>query len=117
MVTRHSIERVYQRTGCNRRASARVIENAIERGKGMYDFREKEKKYLAQVASKNGNECMYYNGAIYIVTPEKVCVTVLIPPKWFGRKGIYSGKTRIRRPKKGVSYNLIKEEDRYYGFC
>ena len=117
MVTQHSVERVYQRTDCNRRSSKRIIENAIKRGKGMREFAEKERSYLVHKSSRNGNECIYYNGAIYVVTPEKVCVTVLIPPKWFGRKDFYNGKTKIRKPQKAVSYNLIKQEDLYYGVC
>ncbi len=112
MTTRHSIERAYQRTGCNRKSAARIIENAIERGMTECDFSGREQRYLARKTLKNpSNDYVFYNGAIYVLTPDNVCVTVLIPPRWFGKKRMYSGKTVIRNPKKAVSYNLISTEE------
>ena len=118
MTTKHSIERVYERTNCNRRSATRMIENALQRGKETYELSGKEKRFLDHKVSKEtGYRCVYYNDAIFIVTSEKVCVTVIKAPKWFGKKTMYNGKKRIRNPKKAVSYNLISVYDYQYYAC
>ena len=112
MITRHSLERVFQRTNCNRKSAPRIIENAAERGLPMSEFPEKERRYLERKASKtSGNVCVVYNGAIFILTSDKECITVLTPPRWFGKKQFYNGKTVIRDPKKAISYNLMNMEE------
>ena len=118
MTTKHSIERVYERTNCNKRSAARIIENAIERGLEICELPGKERRFLERKVSKTPDrEYILYNGIIFILTPEKVCVTTYPAPTWFGGKTVYNGKTRIRKPRKAFSYSLIETSEYYYRIC
>ena len=118
MTTKHSIERIYERTNCNKRSAARIIENAIERGIEICELPGRERRFLEKRASKKpGTEYVVYNGNIFILTPEKVCVTTYPAPTWFSRKTVYNGKTRIRKPRKAFSYSLLETSEYYYRIC
>ena len=118
MTTKHSIERIYERTNCNKRSAARIIENAIERGLETSELPGRERRFLEKRAAKKPNsKYVLYNGNIFILTPEEICVTTYPAPAWFGRKAVYNGKTRIRKPRKAFSYSLIEASDYYYRIC
>ena len=71
MTTKHSIERICERTNCNKRSAARIIENAIERGLEICELPGKERRFLEKKVSRNPDrEYVLYNGAIF-----SVCLT------------------------------------------
>lgn len=98
MITMHSIERVSERTGLNEKGAIRMILNASKKGLDYKNFNADERQYLRNRTSSE--ICAkYYAGYCFIFTQSSVCVTMYKVPKWFG-KSRYSGKTRIRNPKK-----------------
>ena len=104
MTTVHSVMRAKQRFGYNRKTAEHLIRNAIERGKTAEDFRTgKEREWIEQCCSE-GIGAAIYNGFCFILTDEKKCVTLYRVPYWFGKRGIYDGKERIR---KAVKYNRL----------
>lgn len=102
MCTYHSIQRANERTRYRGEAAIRFIKNGIERGKTAEDYRQNERKYLANVAYDN---CIAkaYNGFCLIISEEGDCVTLYRLPEWFGKKRHYDGKTRVRNVKRYAS--------------
>jgi hypothetical protein len=100
----HAVTRATERTGfSNEKTSTRFIKNALERGYGADQFTGKERDYLLGVTS-NGRRAIVYNSFCHIVSPDNCCITVFSVPKWFG-KTVFSGKEKVRHPKKYTRYN------------
>ncbi|SES90161.1 hypothetical protein SAMN02910413_1177 [Pseudobutyrivibrio sp. C4] len=104
MVTLHSIERTTERTGLNRKASVRMMENAYNRGIDANQFSTVEKEYLERKAD-DGTIIKYYAGYCFIFSCEGLCITMYKAPTWFGKRH-FDGKNRIR--------NLKKYNKKYY---
>lgn len=118
MTTYHSLERICERTGCNKKSAPRIIENAFYRGARSSSFTGKEKEYMQNlIKDPEQYECVYYNNAVFIFAFPGICVTVLNAPKWFGKKKQYTNKkVGIRNAQRLYSYNMI-EEDFYDEAC
>ena len=98
MITNHSIQRASERTRYNGKSAIRFIENGIERGKTADDFNQEERRYLTNCAQGN---CIAkaYNGFCLIISEQGECITIYRLPDWFGKKRLYSAKSRIRNIK------------------
>ena len=95
MTTRHSIQRAHERLGLNEKRAQRVIALAYTRGKRLGDYRGSDFRYLRSLCEE-GHEAVVYQDAIYIFSPDGVCVTLYPTPRWFGTRRNYDGKERIR---------------------
>ena len=114
MCSKHSIKRVAKRTGCSKKTAPKRIENAYAYGLTSDHFPDRERDYMDYRSSiGNGVICLYYNAGLYIFSESGVCITVLKPPKWFGKTKIYHSKELIRNPHKQYSYKLMKEDTNY----
>lgn len=112
MTTYHSLERICERTGCNKKSAPRIIENAFQRGARSSSFTGREKDYMQNlIKDPELYESVYYNNAVFIFAYPNICVTVLNAPQWFGKKKQYTDKkTCVRNAQKIYSYKMNKEE-------
>ena len=101
--TKHSVEKVKERLGINKKYAEKRIADALKRGKTANDFSAWEREFLEQ-EGKGGCRAIAYNGYCYIVSPRETCVTLYPLPSWFGHKKHFDGKEKIRNIKK---YNKI----------
>lgn len=97
--TQHSIQRMKERRGINRKATEKRIEQAISRGKKADDFSSWERNFLQKEEYDNCT-AIAYDGYCYIISERGACVTLYQLPKWFGKKKHFDGKVRIRNFKK-----------------
>lgn len=104
-VTKHSVEKVKERLGINRKYAEKRITDALLRGKTAESFSSWERSFLEQ-EGKDGCHAVAYNGFCYIVSPYNTCVTLYPLPSWFGHKKHFDGKVKIRNIKK---YNKIRQ--------
>jgi len=113
MFTNHALQRTSERTGYNKRTSARFITNAIERGKEAEEFSSKEKNYLMQRV--RDGRMVVYNSCCFVLRDENICITMFHTPEWFGKKILYDGKTKIRDARKYLRHsdNYMKGEYEY----
>lgn len=114
MITNHALQRTHERAGLNRKSSARLIENAFQRGKTPEAFHAFERKYLKKKTIDN-SRVIVYNSLCFIISEDDFCITVFQVPEWFGKKQ-YDGKQEIRDVKKYMRFNNFNEqEDTEYG--
>ena len=99
----HSIIRMDERQGMKEEKAKRQIKNAILRGKRASDFSSWEHNYLAKLCPP-GTYPIAYDGWVYIVTDEGVCITTHDLPRWFGKKKRFDGKQKIKNAKKYFNY-------------
>jgi len=113
-ITKHSIQRVIERTKLNNeKSSVRFIQNALERGKGAEHFAGRERQYLADLSNR-GRRAIVYNSYCHIVAADGYCITVFKTPGWF-EKAQYDGKKVIRNPRKyNRQRDLYDYNDRFY---
>lgn len=109
-MTHHSIERTKQRAKLNNESAMRMIERARARGKGMEDFKSRERDYLLG-KSEEEKRALVYDHYCFIFGLEGKCITMYEVPSWFGKKKNYSGKKAIRNVKKYIRCNPE------YGMC
>jgi len=103
MLTYHSLERTQERTGFNARTSARLISNALERGKTSENFNARERDYIIG-KSLNGHRAVIYNSYCFIFAADNFCITMYPLPIWFG-KTRYDGKNKIRNARRYTRHN------------
>ncbi len=105
MVSQHYLERAKERMGLNQSKAIRMEDIVFNRGLLSDDLPKKERTYLA---SKETDESLprFYNGYIFIYNVEGLCLTVYKAPEWFGKKGSFEGKRKIRDPWKYRRYSL-----------
>ena len=105
MTTVHSLMRAKKRLGYNTKSAEHFIQNAIERGKTVNNFRPgKEREWLEQRCS-DGYQVIVYNGCCLILNEQQVCITLYSVPHWFGKQIRYDGKESIRNIVKYQKYN------------
>lgn len=105
------MRRSMERTRFNLRTSAKLIEDALERGKRAEDFTGRERKFLSGKTDE-GISAIVYNGYCFIVNDwEGICITMYQLPGWFGKKQTYCGKEKIRNPYKYRRFNADMSED------
>ena len=105
MLTNHSLERTQERAGYNARTSARLISNALERGKEADNFGLREREYLL-TKTAHGRRAVIYNSFCFIFAADNYCITMHSLPKWFG-KTLYDGKHKIRNARKYMRHNNV----------
>lgn len=98
MYTNHSIERTVERTGLNRKAAIRMIENARIKGHEAREFGRMEREFLERKSS-GGRRILIYAGYCFFFDDQDVCITMFGVPEWFG-KTQFQGKKKIRNPKR-----------------
>ena len=103
MNTAHSIVRAKERDLTYERA-VRFTDLAIRNGKRPADLPCKERRYLERKAHDPSQCAVLYNGFIFILKDESLCITLYAAPGWFLKKSHYDGKTKIRQPKKYLRY-------------
>jgi len=112
MTTYHALKRTHERTGLNIKSSAKFIANAIERGKSINTYREKEKNYMLRRELKKGCRTLIYNKYCFILNNENCCITMYSVPEWFEKKKNYDGKRKIKNIKKYIRYyNLFEQQE------
>lgn len=99
-MTQHGINREKERCGFSHKKAMRQAKLAIERGKRSNDFHTTMERDYLQRKEGEGIYSVAYNQFCYIISEENVIITVFPLPKWFGKKKIFDGKTRIRNCKK-----------------
>lgn len=110
----HSIERVKERIGYNKRNAEKQIERAIARGKTADQFTSWEREYL-QGECGESTIAIAYDNFCYIVSEVGKCITVYPLPIWFGRKKHFDGKERIRNMKSYSRNHMSLNEE--YTLC
>lgn len=100
MITIHAQDRIHERLGYRAEKAARIATNAFFRGLAPSDLNSQERRYLRVQESKEGCIARLYNGYCYIFAQDGTCITMYVPPKWFGSKDLFVGKERIRNRKK-----------------
>ena len=94
--TQHGFERAKERLGSNERMIERFIQNAELRGKKPEDFHTRRERDWLKAHGGCGCTAIIYNGYCIILTETNTCVTLYKVPSWFGKRGHYDGKARIR---------------------
>ena len=104
MNTLHSILRAKERAGKNYDEAIRFTELAFRNGQRAEDLPSKERRYLESKATEPSLSAIHYNGYIFIVQDEELCITLYMAPSWFLRKQHYDGKKKVRNVKKYMRY-------------
>lgn len=98
-MTKHSIERARERAGLSKNAAEHIFEKAFLFGETAESLPSKERNYMLS-KSEGDKSLRLYGDFLYLFTNDGICVTMYHKPIWFCRKSNYSGKIRIRNPKK-----------------
>lgn len=104
MNTIHSILRANERAGMKYSEAVRFTDLAIRNGLRPEDLPRKERKYMESRETDAGCKTILYNGYIFIMRDEDICITMYAAPSWFLKKRHYDGKTRVRNAKKYLRY-------------
>ena len=104
MNTLHSIIRANERAGKNYSEAIRFTDLAIRNGLKAEDLPSKERRYLESKASGASVTAILYNGYIFIMQDETICITMYMAPAWFFKKQHYDGKKKVRNAKKYLRY-------------
>lgn len=106
MNTLHSIIRAKERAGKNANEAVRFTELAIRNGQRAEDLPSRERRYMeSKVAVDPTCTPILYNGYIFIMKDEYLCITMYLAPSWFLKKQHYDGKKKVRDVKKYLRYN------------
>lgn len=103
-MTKHSIIRTEERASVKERVAKRLINNAKERGLAPNCFPLRERKYLESRENEK-RIVRYYLGYCFVFSSDFCCITMFPVPQWFGKKVLFQGKTKIRKPKKYARNN------------
>jgi len=117
MTTYHALQRAQERTGYNIKKSAKLISNAIKRGRSAETFNSIEREYLLHKQHRYGCGAIVHNSYCYIISRDNTCITMYPLPAWFGKKRLYHGKIKIRNVKKytqSYSQHEIEYDDYQY---
>ncbi len=107
-MTMHSIERAKERAGKNPRAAEHMMRNALARGKDKSMFAGAEqRRWLTAKENACGCRALVYNDHCFIVSREKVVITLYELPGWFTHAKRYDGRERIRNRAKFEKFNRI----------
>ena len=97
-ITKHGKSRAKERKGVKNHCSMeRCIRLALERGKGVNDFKSREREYLI---NKQNVKAVVYDGFCFLFGADDTLITLYPLPIWFANKKQYDGKEKIRNPKK-----------------
>lgn len=108
-MTYHSIVRTRERANVPKKAAAKVIERAKQRGIKSSEMPAKERRYLNDLQN-DGIKFLYYNGYLYLLNAiSNVCITMYAAPEWFLSGCNFSGKDEVRKPKKYMRCYGYKE--------
>jgi len=113
LASNHSLKRVKERMGVNKSNAHNIICNARERGLSPMDFSGREYSYLASKES-NYSWVVAYQGYFFVFSNSGVCITVAKLPDWFGKKGNYDGKEKIRELKKYWRHHSVEKISNTY---
>lgn len=105
MNTVHSIIRAKERAGMKYGEAVRFTDLAIRNGQRAEDLPVKERKYMQKKEIDSSITAVLYNGYIFILNDEDVCITLFKAPSWFLKKEHYDGKKKVRDVKKYLRYN------------
>ena len=104
MNTVHSIIRANERAGKNYSEAVRFTDLAIRNGQRAGDLPSKERRYMESKETDPSCKAILYNGYIFIMKDEDLCITMYLAPSWFLKKQHYDGKKKVRNAKKYLRY-------------
>ncbi len=104
MNTLHSIIRANERAGMKFNEAVRFTELAIRNGKRASDLPCTQRRYLERKEADSSTSAVLYNGYIFILKDENICITLYPAPNWFFKKQHFDGKKQVRNIKKYLRY-------------
>ncbi len=104
MNTMHSIIRASERAGMNYSRAVRFTELAIRRGLRADSLPCTERCYMESKETDPSITAVLYNGFIFILKDEEICITLYQAPRWFLGKHHFDVKKQVRNVKKYQRY-------------